>query len=189
MDKIASKIAIALEVYPAKELFSGEYIKVFERNGYEYISGSKTNNDNYSAILPYEKTDDGIYVYIHNEPRLNHNETYVLVPSCVTGTIEDGESYLENAIKELGEEVGFYNVDESKWKAAGTYYPSKATSEVYHAFLVDVTGLEIKEPKGDGSNMEKMSNCGKYKLEKAQEIVKDAIFHTLVLKFKDNINE
>ena len=164
----------------AKILFEGKWLVVKNLDGYEYVSNTKRQNG-FSAIIPYAIEDGEIFLYVHNELRVPRGFVDRLHPSCVTGSIEEGESHFENAVKELGEEIGFYDVPEERWEFVGEFWCNKKTDDVGYSYLVDVTGLVQAEPSGDGSKGEEFAEPMKILLSNA-DVVKDAIFHAILSK-------
>lgn len=75
----------------------------------------------------------------------------------ITGSLDEGESPEQGAVREIKEEAG-YNVNESSLKDLGSYIVGTQTDEVVYLFFADVSGLTPDAPMGDGTFHESISH-------------------------------
>jgi len=128
-------------------------------SGYTF-SHEKASNGKKVAVLPYRKKDDDSLEFL-----LRHEVTpcWSMDPeiSSVTGSVEQGQTPLDNAIIELKEETG-YTAEGSEFKELGVAYASKSADTVYYLFAVDVAGKEQGDADGDGSKQDSEATTAWY---------------------------
>lgn len=137
-------------------LWSGKYLSVWNINDWEVV-----NEKDMTIVIPYF-VDRGIIAL-----RYEHVPTYTFrTPSqtnfitILSGSIEQGESAQECAIRELKEEAGIIlNNDYKLELLCDPIHVSKGNTAKYHIFLLEINEGEysIIEPSGDGSESEKLS--------------------------------
>jgi 8-oxo-dGTP pyrophosphatase MutT (NUDIX family) len=113
------------------------------------------------AIMPYTVDENGLVLTTGFLKEYNPFRQGDYAFTLITGTVEDqDEDLINTAIRELKEEGGITcsREDISRWIYLGNFYPYKNSDLMIPTFAVDVTGLEIKEPKGDGSAKEEKSS-------------------------------
>ena len=120
-------------------------------NGYTYAREEKSNGLKV-AILPYRRVERTYEFLLRKEltPCWDLEKQFV---ASITGSVETG-NIKKHAVQEIEEEGG-YTVKEEDLIELGVVFGSKAMDTVYHIFSVDLTDLEQKESKGDGSRLEK----------------------------------
>jgi hypothetical protein len=80
-----------------------------------------------------------------------------LYPCCVTGSLEQKETPLQNAIKEILEETN-YAVTSKNFVASGQNVSSTQMNELVYIYVVDITyAKQINKKLGDGSIFENIS--------------------------------
>ena len=102
--------------------------------------------------------------------------------SVVLGGIEsDDSSLLSRAKAEVLEESG-YDVNEAeRWNYMGELFTSKLLPEPIYCYSANITGLDAKSPKGDGSLSEKNIKFELLPINRVQEI-KDSILQACFFK-------
>ena len=111
--------------------------------------------DTHVLILPYilSANQQINKLGVLDEPNLFREDGHAY--TVISGTIEDDESNLEGAKRELNEESGYNVPDSSKWTYLGELTASKMVDSYYPCFVVDVTDITQTKKKTDGSKNEK----------------------------------
>ena len=141
---------------PYKTLFSGERFDVVD---VDKQIGFK-NKHMSVGVLPYRIDEFGLVTEIGLLHELNYFREGNYCDTLITGTIEyEDDSLLLTATRELKEEGGFELPTDSseRWLFLGPIYLYKNSDQVVPVFAVDVTGIEQKEPTGDGTDKEALS--------------------------------
>lgn len=113
------------------------------------------------VVMPFTSDSEGLplTIGILKEPNPFREGGHNI--SLVTGTTDDEDGdLLSTAKRELLEETGLDVSDNSKWYYLGSVTSSKFVDHEQPCFAVDVTGVERKTPKTDGSEMEQNSEFG-----------------------------
>ncbi|TNK96629.1 NUDIX hydrolase, partial [Mycoplasmopsis pullorum] len=112
-------------------------------------------------------------------------------PSCITGTIEDCETPLETAIKEIKEEGGLI-VKTKNLVSDSFYLATTQSNEVVYSFLFEVdTNTETVPILNDGSYFESISKSIWVSQEELETMLLDHFVHSsllqtfLLFKFKN----
>ena len=135
----------------------------------------KLTNDNYAyleepegvVIFPYKMENKKQKYLLRNEM----NPLFGKHKTLITGRIDDDETPVEAAIRELEEEAGIL-AEKSRFTELGEVHLTKATVGKETFFLVNVTDLEENIPTTDGSISEKKSNNFWINESKLKEIIK-----------------
>ena len=130
--------------------YNGEWLKVIESDGYEFVEETKT----LTATVVWRDTAKGIEFYLRNEYR---PPLGIHVGGAIGGTVDENESPLETAIREVKEETGFI-VNKDDIRPLGGFYVSTNSNTyifLFAAYISEITPFE--EPEGDGSIWEEMS--------------------------------
>lgn len=80
--------------------------------------------------------------------------------TLITGTVEsEDEDLIQTVIRELKEEGGIECPQDQIGRIIylGNFYPYKDSDRMVPTFSIDVSGLTLGEPTGDGSKKEKLS--------------------------------
>jgi 8-oxo-dGTP pyrophosphatase MutT (NUDIX family) len=112
------------------------------------------------AVMPYSNDENGMVKEIGILHELNHLRETGFCDTLITGTVEyEDDSLLLAATRELAEEGGITVPEDEngRWIFLGPIYPYKDSDKVIPVFAVDVTGLQIKEATGDGTDKEELS--------------------------------
>lgn len=131
-----------------ESLFKSKWIEVLRRdNWFEF---SRNTHGNGVAVLCFKNQSDisefpRILLRIENNPA--HGG---FIHTSVTGTIEDGLTSVETAIKEVKEETG-YEITTSDLTPLGWVYPSKFSDYKQYLFAADLTDKISGEIEGDGT--------------------------------------
>ena len=139
-----------------KTLFTEKWFDVIEIDGKVGIHNKHMS----VAVLPFTNDENGMVkeIGILHEP--NPFREGGFCDTLITGTVEyEDDSLLLTAIRELEEEGGIAvpPTENARWIFLGTIYPYKDGDRMVPVFAVDVTGLEVKEPQGDGTEKEAMA--------------------------------
>jgi 8-oxo-dGTP pyrophosphatase MutT (NUDIX family) len=184
---VRSRIKILLREAVSKEaseetLWDNDWFSVIEKTDKDGASmtGLKPKGGNV-VVLPYIIEDgEVIKIGVHHEVNpLWGDGTH---STAITGGIEDGESDLESAKRELEEESGYTVDEDDKWISLGSVKPSKLLDLDQPCFAVDVTGLEIGEAKKDGTINEELSNFEMMPIDEILSNTNDTYLPTLYLK-------
>lgn len=135
-------------------LYQSKRFDVVDVNGKTGISIKKVT----VGVLPYSLSGDMLKeVGVLHE--FNNFRKGDFCDTLITGTLDpDDTDLLSCARRELTEEGGFTQDDVDLWVFLGTFKLSKASNEEINVFAVNVSDLEQKEAKGDGSKKEKLSS-------------------------------
>jgi len=143
-------------------LYKNEWLSLYKtEKGFIY---SQRKNINSTATLCFKKEKDNFFFLIRYQPlpmikvkEIKNHQWDDLYPCCVTGTIEKGETPIQNAIKEVYEETNY--IVTKKEKIDETFcVASTQSNEVVYCFLFNLThAKKINKVEGDGSIFEKVS--------------------------------
>lgn len=161
-------------------LYESKYFNVVERQNKVGLLFKKVT----IGVLPYT-IDNNILSSVGVLNELNYFREGDYCKTLITGTADaDDPTLLHTAIRELHEESGIECLDVDKWIFLGSFRLSKSSTEYCHVFGVNVTDLEINEPKGDGSEQEKKS---KFELTAINDAIltDEAIFLAAYLRLFD----
>lgn len=141
-----------------------QYKVLFEDNWFQVVDVKGTiglkNKEMSVAVLPYRVNEMGMITEIGLLKELNYFREGDYAQTLITGTIEyEDDSLLLTAKRELLEEGGFEldPSDNDRWIFLGPVYLYKSSDQMIPIFAVDVTGIEQKTAKGDGSEKEAKS--------------------------------
>lgn len=132
------------------------------------------------AVMPYRFEGGGLSVLLRNEitPPWLVDSDQPRVLSSLTGMMDENETHLECATRELFEESG-YKVPPSTMEYLGSVRLSKSSQNLVYLYAVEVTDLANETPKGDGQGFEEWAQsvwmCNTDQSE-------DSLAHTLFLK-------
>lgn len=161
--------------YKSGEISKEYSMEYFDRLGIDCV-----------AVIPYKvefkKINIGILsafrppVYMRKNYKLYEREkSYTNIYECVAGSLEPSDynnlGLEKRAKEELLEEAGF-DVDLSEIKRLGKgFFPSHGQStEKIHMFYVNITGLQQKIPKGDGSVNEELNKLHFFEINEIKEM-------------------
>lgn len=133
----------------------------------------------FTSTIPEDNkiTIEKIGVRYELNPLRYENYTY----TAITGNIEDGETEIEGAKRELLEESGYDAQDDRRWINLGYITTSKLTNEKHPCYAVNINGIEQGEISGDGTVNEQKSKFELIEPEKIFEL-EDTYLNTGLLK-------
>jgi 8-oxo-dGTP pyrophosphatase MutT (NUDIX family) len=135
-------------------LWSNEWMEVLLKDG--WYTFFRTKKGDGVCVLGFR--------FCNNEPeylvRVEHTPPHGagLIKTSLTGGIEQGETALETAVKELKEESG-YEVDPNEMIDLGWMYPTKQGSDKVYLYAVNLDGKTSGNIIGDGSKGEEGAYC------------------------------
>lgn len=170
-----------MEKNKIETLYSTDWVDLIQSTSPENgVMIGLTQKDDNVVVLPYIEenkvvTQIGV-MWEHNPLRKNNYWT-----TAITGNVEDDETSLECAKRELKEESGYDIQDDSKWMYVGKLVMSKSVTMEHPCYIVNITGLTQTDKTGDGTENEKLS---KFKLIPVSEIplINDGFVLSMVLK-------
>tara|TARA_B000000477_G_C6056132_1_gene212390 strand:- start:353 stop:913 length:561 start_codon:yes stop_codon:yes gene_type:complete len=164
-------------------LYSDDYVKLISYEGWSMIS-----ERDLVIVLPYLIESNELilrYEYIPTFKYVDGQEYHV---TMLSGGVEDNETPLDAAIRELEEESGIILKDEKKLQELKPVYVSKGNCNKYHMFFLPLNERDYYQvkPVGDGSKAEAKSSCIKINYKNIDSInSSDLITEFMLLKVKD----
>ncbi len=150
-----------------KILFPSRYFNVIEKDGFIGIRPHSLS----VVVFPYITGSSGLPedVVLIKEPHpLRKGGSQI---ALVSGTAEgEDPDLLTTAQRELLEETGYEVTDPNRWTYLGVLTNSKIVEQEQPAFAVDVTGIKIQEPTGDGSEAEEKMEVIVMPIKKALDL-------------------
>ena len=143
----------------SKVLFKNYWVTLKQTDrGFVY---AQRRNINSTACLLFKKTNSGYQFLLRYQPlpelTINNINWKKLYPCCVTGSLEENETPLQNVIKEILEETN-YVVNSKNIIASGQNVSSTQMNELVYTFVVDITKCKsVNKKLGDGSIFENIS--------------------------------
>lgn len=176
-------------------LFSNKWFKVVNVTVDGASMSGIWKDDRNAVVLPFitevsngEKPEtlkfDIVKVGVRYElnPLRDSNYSY----TAITGNIEQGETDLEGAKRELLEESGYNVPDDDRWIYLGEITTSKLTNEKHPCFAVNINDIVQGEISGDGSINEQKSKFELIDPEKILDL-EDTFLNTLLLKLLNKL--
>lgn len=183
----------AKHIQEYKVIHQNEWLSLHQTSkGFVYAQRKGINS---IASLVFKKENNDFYFLIRKQllPNLVLEEKPedFLYPSCITGTIEEGDTPLETALRETFEEGGIY-LENSHLRASGKYIATTQSNEVVYTFVFEKTSEVVQtEPQNDGSYFEQISKNEWVSLQKLEDILQNDLCHSSLynayLLFIDNV--
>jgi hypothetical protein len=137
-----------------KILFKTKWLTIKEtKAGFQF---SERKGVNSVAVFLCRRKSYKWQVLIRMQPLCIDTTNTKIFPCPITGTVDNEGEILLPALNEIEEEGG-YKVDKNKVKYLGEYIVGTQTNEICYMYFVDVSGMKVNKPKGDGSIFEKIS--------------------------------
>jgi len=165
---------------PDQVLFENNWVTVIDRGGWTVV---RDMNGLGVALLPYQFRGTNLWYLARMEPCPSHGP--LILPSCITGGLDEGETPEQCAVRELKEEAG-YKVTQDQLIPLGEVWPSKLVELRVFMYAINVTGMAQTPPKGDGSVYEALAENAWYDAKQALA-VPDAVWGTMILRLRDKL--
>lgn len=137
-----------------KTLFENPWVSIKQVGSWVYSHFTKSASETI-GVLPYRLNGEAVEYGVIYEDIPCHTTSVFKQFYLITGAVE-GNNIISTTVQELIEEAGI-EVSYHTLEYRGVYLPLKHSDCEVHLFIVDVTGLEVKEAEGDGSEHEKRS--------------------------------
>jgi 8-oxo-dGTP pyrophosphatase MutT (NUDIX family) len=163
-------------------LYDNQWFSVIEiKDSNGTMIGIEPKDDNI-LILPYITDDKKNLVSLGLRHEANALRKGGFSDTIISGDVEETETFLDAAKRELAEESGYNVEDNDRFQFVGKITTSKLVKQEHPCFLVDITDIKQGKIKGDGTEGEKAS---KFKLVTPSEIIKsnDSLVLTLFFKY------
>ena len=136
-----------------KIIFKTNWISILEtEKGFQYL---RRKGKNSVAIFLVRDGKLGQEALIRYQPLPIQNNDDSLFPCPITGSIDEGESPINTAIREVLEESG-YDIRDNIVNL-GKYVVGTQTDEIVHMFYADVNNKINATPENDGGYHESIS--------------------------------
>jgi len=172
-----------------KILYQNKWVSLVER--YNPESG-----DTYTVfkeadkviILPYFIANNELYIVYLLEPISTWSGKLPEI-TCISGTIEKKEDFFNTAIRELEEETGIIQKNESMWEYVGGFYHSKSATSKRHLYVVDITDSDLVKKSTDGSWFEKNTQNVVSRISKSLKSKNNDLYFAYLLNYLETKNE
>lgn len=163
--------------------YTGKYLSVIKENDYEYVTEKDT-----ICCLVYIK-DDG-HLIMRREPiapwhnKLKNSDLFL---TCISGTIENGETPKQCLRRELYEEAGLVLSEFYQFEIYGPFFKTKGNDSYYYTCVLEINYNDYKlvAAPGDGSKTERLSNAIRISLGDIDDIkCNDMVTKYLLTKLK-----
>jgi 8-oxo-dGTP pyrophosphatase MutT (NUDIX family) len=131
-------------------LFKGNYLSIYDFDGYEYAHEHKCNSK-VVAVLVYRNDKETPILGSFEKVPCHFDDIQL---TALTGMVDDNEDEIQTAIKEVREEAG-YEISKDELVKLGEINPVKFSDMTMFLFAVDVTNKERFQRTGDGLNSDK----------------------------------
>ena len=141
-----------------KLLYKGEYLSIYEKDGWYTYCRDRTGEIIGVLVFTKDKRGNIEKILGRYEYDVQTGEQKL---TSITGGVEEGQTPMECAIVEMGEESGFDVVEEDLIEL-GTMQPAKSEDTVIHLYAFDATGMEDmrrEDSIGDGTKGEEDAYC------------------------------
>lgn len=160
-----------------KKIFDNPHVCMYQTaKGFIFAQRKGINS---TASLCFKKQRDGYIFLIRYQPLpiLNNknfaNIDHSLYPCCITGSMENNQTPIQNCLAEVFEESGYMINEKDIVDTVNAVSTTQMNEIVYH-YLIDLSNKEMKcAPTTDGSFFEKIS---KNVWVSEKELI-DIIFH------------
>ena len=135
-----------------KVLYENEWVTVKETND-DFVYTEGTDG---VAIVPVKKDKDGVKILLRKEFTQLHEDNFLT--TIITGRKDEGEDYIETAIRELEEEAGISGISSEQCIDMGDLLLGKDRTIPDRVFIIDVSNGKFGEAEGDGTIYEENSH-------------------------------
>jgi len=170
-----------------KTLWENDYLRVFETEGWTAV-----DEKDMVVTIPYLVEYNQVILRMEDIPpfKMKYPEMEHFV-TCVSGSIEKGESPKETLIREVKEETGIVIKDDFDIDFARPLFASKGNTAQYHICILPLYEKDYYEviPQGDGSVSESKSKNVKLDVKYLNTITTNDLITThLIAMIKKYIN-
>lgn len=162
-----------------KPLFENEYLKVLDVEGWTIV-----DEKDMVVTIPYLVEYNQIVLRLEDVPtfKFKFPEMSHFV-TCVSGTIEKGESPKETLFRELKEETGIVVNDDYEVDFSMPLFSSKGNTAQYNICILPLYEKDYYEviPEGDGSDSEKKSKNVKLDIKFINNVTTNDLITTHLL--------
>lgn len=171
----------------SKTLWENDYLKVIDAEGWTVV-----NEKDMVVSLPYLVEYGQVMFRLEDIPtfKLKYPAMDKFV-TCLSGSIEVGESAKDALLREAEEEMGLVIKPEYEPELIKVLFASKGNTAQYHIYLMPLYEKDYYEviPKGDGSKSEAKSKNAKIDVKYLNSInTNDLITTYLIDALKKHIN-
>lgn len=160
-----------------KVLFSGKWLSIIDRDGYQFSQEVTSKGVVYILIVDKNKENPILGRFEICPPHGDMKPTL----TSITGGVNIKKEPLDIAVEEIYEEAG-YTVGPEQVIALGKVYLSKSADTRGHLYAVDVTDFKQGEAPGDGSPGEIGAYCDWVSIDEAINC-KCPVMSTLLLRY------
>jgi len=151
----------------AEELFDGGYLKIVKKDNWTFL----TESDN-ACVLPILLDENKILVRMEVVTPFKYRDKNDYHLTCISGTIEEGETPEQCIKRELEEEAGIVLRSNVVIEVYDALYKSKTQSSKFHLCVLPLNSYSYDEviAKGDGSKEEAISKTVEVNIDNIDQL-------------------
>ncbi len=178
MDKFTKIQKKEVKKPQTEELYKGEYLQIVKKDNWEFL----TEKDN-ACVLPILLDENKILVRMEIITPFNFRDKKQHHLTCISGTIEDGETPEECVRRELEEEAGIVLRSNVVIEIYEALYKSKTQSSKFHLCILPLNYYNYDEviAKGDGSKEEAASKTVEVEFDNVDKLNPSDVVTALLL--------
>lgn len=162
-----------------KLLYDAESMEIVSYKGWNFVKEPDS-----VCIVPLVVEENKMYLRMEVIPPYQLKDDQDFHLTCISGTIEEGESPEKCVIRELEEEAGMVLKDNVKIEFFDVLYKSKSQSSRFHLSILPLNIYDFDEvvAKGDGSDTEKLSRTVEVDMKNINRLFPSDIVTKLLLE-------